>query len=386
MIVRTFPASVDESGSVEVRILRRSHARRRRRLLAAHGRPDGAATRKTSRSCAALVLALLAAAAFLAPGFAAPPMGLSAHRARTRSAQGLRVLIEPQAGIAEIDAILGSAKKSIDLEMYELTDRTIEAILAADARRGVKVRVILNEHYTQGENAAAFSYLSERGVAVRWAPPRFDVTHEKAAVVDGRTALVMTMNFTPEYYATTRDVVVIDTQPADVVAISATFDDDWAGRAASPPDGEDLLWSPYSEQALLDLIGSARQSLLIENEEMDEPYIESALEQAARRGVRITVVMTEDPEWDSAFSELSRAGVQIRLYPYSPSALYIHAKVVDVDPGLSDERVFVGSENFSVASLLYNRELGILTSNRSVVETLAAMVERDANGAAETWR
>lgn len=244
--------------------------------------------------------------------------------------------------------------------------------------------MILNEHYTESDNAPAFSYLTRHGVHVHWAASRFDITHEKAAVIDNRIALVMTMNFTPEYYSTTRDVVVIDSQPSDVLAIARTFDGDWSGGGYAFIPSGDLLWSPGAEATLVNLIASARHSIYIENEEMDEPYIETALESAARRAVKVVVVMTQDSLWDAAFNELRRAGVDIRLYPYSSSALYIHAKVVDVDPGYADERVFVGSENFSVASLLYNRELGIITSNRSVVSTLATMVERDAAGATES--
>lgn len=294
---------------------------------------------------------------------------------------GLRVLIEPRAGMLPIDELLRAAKKSVDLVMYELEDRRIESILAADARRGVDVRVILNEHFTESDNAPAFAYLRSRGVQVRWASSRFDITHEKSAVIDGTTALVMTMNFQPQYYATTRDVVVIDTIPADVEAISRTFGDDWDGSGAPAMAGADLLWSPGAEQTLLDLIGSARHSILIENEEMDEPYIEGALEAAARRGVKVMVVMTADPTYDEAFSELRQSGVVIRLFPSSYRSLYIHAKVIDVDPGYADARVFVGSENFSVASLLYNRELGIVTSEPAIVDELASMVLEDAKNA-----
>jgi cardiolipin synthase A/B len=287
--------------------------------------------------------------------------------------------------MSRIDELLNSAKKSVDLEIYELSDPAIETILANDAHRGVDVRVVLNAHYTESGNEPADAFLASHGVHVHWASARFDLTHEKAAVIDGTTALVMTMNFTAEYYSTTRDVVVIDTQPADVTAIASTFNDDWNGGDASPATGVDLLWSPGSESALVRLIDSARHSIYVENEEMDEPYIEDALEAAARRGVQVSVVMTAESDWDSAFSELTRAGVNVWTYPDSYNAFYIHAKVVDVDPGYADERVFVGSENFSVASLLYNRELGILTSSPSVVATLAAMVRRDAQGG-RAWR
>ena len=42
-------------------------------------------------------------------------------------------------------------------------------------------------------------------------------------------------------------------------------------------------------------------------------------------------------------------------------------------------------ENFSVASLVFNRELGIVTSRPGVVGTLARLVASDAAGG-EPWR
>src|SRR6202034_4869058 len=100
--------------------------------------------------------------------------------------------------------------------------------------------------------------------------------------------------------------------------------------------------------------------------------VTNALAAAARRGVDVTITMTADSEWDGAFSQLAKAGVHIRLYPDNDHSLYIHAKAIVADAGRSDQRVLVGSQNFSVASLDYNRELGILTRNRSVLRSLSA--------------
>ena len=174
----------------------------------------------------------------------------------------------------------------------------------------------------------------------------------------------MTGNLTSQYYPTTRDFVVMDSQPADVAAIESVFGSDWSGAAPSPgPSGTDLVWSPGSESQFVALIDSAVHSVVVENEEMDSSAIENALEADARRGVSVTVVMTSDSEWDSAFSKLESAGVHVVLYPDTASALYIHAKVIDVDSA----KAFVGSENFSTASLDYNRELGLITSSTAVL-------------------
>ena len=105
---------------------------------------------------------------------------------------------------------------------------------------------------------------------------------------------------------------------------------------------------------------------------MGDPAVTSALAAAARRGVQVTITMTADSEWDDAFSQLARAGARIRLYPDDSSALYIHAKAIVADAGRPGQQVLVGSQNFSVASLGYNRELGIRTRYRPAVAAIAA--------------
>jgi phosphatidylserine/phosphatidylglycerophosphate/cardiolipin synthase-like enzyme len=295
------------------------------------------------------------------------------------AAGALSLIIEPDDGYGPIDTLLASPKRNVELTMYELRDPKAEEILAADARRGVAVRVLLDRDYVGNYNDAAFSYLHEHGVQVRWASTRVEITHEKSFVIDRAKAVIMTGNLTSEYYATTRDFAVVDTDTADVSAIEQTFDLDWADEQGTPPAGADLVWSPGSEQALVSLIDSARKTLFVENEEMSASEIVTALEDAAHRGVRVEVVMTRSTEWDDAFNALARAGVEV--HTYNPSAsLYIHAKVIDAD----GTRVFIGSENFSVESMQYNRELGLITSEPSIVSAVQSTIASDYDGA-QRW-
>jgi cardiolipin synthase A/B len=50
------------------------------------------------------------------------------------------------------------------------------------------------------------------------------------------------------------------------------------------------------------------------------------------------------------------------------------------DAGSPDEQLFVGSENFSAASLRRNRELGIRTTNKPVISAVAAVLAADYAG------
>jgi cardiolipin synthase A/B len=298
-----------------------------------------------------------------------------------RAAATLRVLTEPAAGIGPIYGLITGARSSVDLTMYELADPTAEADLTAAAARGVDVRVILDRHLERSANTAAYDYLTARGVHVRWGPAG-TTYHQKTLTVDGRTSVIMTLNFVASYYRDTRDFAVIDTNRADVAAVVRTFDADFSGTAVTPPDGTDLVWSPTNAQSsVLSVISGATRTLAVEEEEMADPAV-TALASAARRGVNVTVTMTADSEWDPAFNQLAAAGVHIRLYRDSSRTLYIHAKAIVADAGRSDQRVLVGSQNFSVASLDYNRELGILTSASAVVKAVAATLAGDYAGAA----
>ena len=293
----------------------------------------------------------------------------------------LRVLSEPQAGLSAIYALINGAKSSIELTMYTLRDTTAENDRAAAARRRVDVRVILDQHLEKKFNTASYGFLSKHGVHVTWAPSG-TTYHQKTLTVDNKTSVVMTLNMNSADYATTRDFAVFDTTPADVSAIVATFNADFAHKKITPPDGADLVWSPTNSQAaILAVINSAKRTLSVENEEMGDPVITSALEAAARRGVKVTIIMTAQKDYDSAFSALEKAGAQVRTYRDSTKVLYIHAKAVVADAGLSDRQMFVGSENFSAASLRRNRELGIRTTSNPLVSAVSAVLAADYSGA-----
>jgi len=113
-------------------------------------------------ACAlALLSALNPAGAAVARG--ARPIG----DASAAAGGGLSLIIEPDQGLGEIDRDIATAKHSVDVTMYELDDTTIEREFVADARRGVRVRVLLNGGYYGGgfsENDDATSYLRANGV------------------------------------------------------------------------------------------------------------------------------------------------------------------------------------------------------------------------------
>jgi hypothetical protein len=198
----------------------------------------------------------------------------SATSAVTRSGP---LIIEPGAGFSPVYSLIKGAKHTIDVTMYEFADTTAEHDLAAAASRGVRVHVILDRR-EQSENATAYSYLGSHRVMVTWSSPSYHYTHQKTLIVDGSEAVIMTANLTGEYYPTSRDFLILDTNRSDVSAITAVFNADFAHRAVHPGNGSDLVWSPTdAQEKLLGLINGATSSLRIYSEEMGDTTVENAL-------------------------------------------------------------------------------------------------------------
>jgi cardiolipin synthase A/B len=330
-------------------------------------------------ACVAAVLLAVTGCKIDSP--AAASAGSAADPAAPGPGPGLTrvgaLIIEPTAGFSPVYGLINGARRSIDVTMYEFADTAAEHDLAAAAKRGVKVRVILDEQ-EKSINSNIFSYLSSHRVKVVWSSSRFTYTHQKTVVVDGSKAVIMTANLTSKYYSTSRDFLVFDTNRADVTAITSVFDADFAHRAVSPSHGADLVWSPTdSQDELLALINGATSSLRIYSEEMGDTTVENALVRAAERGVDVQVCgENEDGEYDSAYAKLARAGIHISYYS-SSTGFYIHGKVIEADYGTGHARMFVGSENFSRTSLDDNRELGLIISDHVALSAMARTFAAD---------
>jgi phosphatidylserine/phosphatidylglycerophosphate/cardiolipin synthase-like enzyme len=210
------------------------------------------------------------------------------------------------------------------------------------------------------------------------------VTHQKTITVDQTTSAIMTLNLTPNYYSTSRDFAVITNDAVDVAAIETTFNADFINATITPPTGDNLVWSPTNSLSSIEaLINGATKSLLIAQEEFSEPALESALAAALKRGVSVTLVQ-EDIEgaYTTALNTLKSAGAKIAVYT-SNKGYYIHAKIVLADYGTTNAKLFLGSENFSTASLTENRELGLIFSDAACMTGVYTAITKDfTNGTA----
>jgi cardiolipin synthase A/B len=316
--------------------------------------------------------ALVAIAAAVAATCCGSADLVTAPAARAADAN-YQLIQEPDAGYAPIIGLISGATRSVRMTMYELTDPAAVNALIDDHNRGLDTKVILDAAFHGRQtNAATFQQLIDAGVGVKWAPNGV-IYHQKTITVDDATAAVGTGNLEPQYYSTSRDAWVLDTNPVDVAAIAATFDSDYtsppSGRPPEATPAPNLIWSPMARASFLQHIDQATRSIDLTNQELKDRAVVSALDKAASRGVQCRIVMTENPAWAKAVAEVSAAGCSVHLFPNTESGLYIHQKMLLTD----NTSLIIGSQNLSTTSLVENRELSLALDTAIAPELIAAV-------------
>ena len=294
-------------------------------------------------------------------------------------ASGTALMLMPESGAGPIVALLGAAKSSIDLEIYQLQSPAAIAALIAAKQRGVTVRVMLEPKTVGYQNyKAVAAQLTAAGITVKATPPQFDsshnVDHAKFLVIDGSELVFGSGNLVrsglggnPAGEFDNRDFWIRDHRASSVSEASALFTADWNRTAA--PGFEQLVVTPDNADAkILALVDAAHTRLYVYNQSLADAELEQHLTDAKQRGVDVHVLLGNQPGFGGAppanqpaIDTLSAAGITAGYF----TTHYLHGKVV-----VSDDNAFIGSQNFTSGGLGNNREVGEIVKSSAIVTAL----------------
>ena len=302
------------------------------------------------------------------------------------------ILVYPNGNHAsELIAAINGAKTSVYMTMYEIDDSGVIGAITAAKGKGLDVKVVLDgSSTTRSNNQSAYDSFSGY---VTWSGSAFTYTHEKCVMIDHAQAWIMTANAessVPEY---NREYLAVDNGAADVAEAEAIFEADYAAQKYTPT-GDLVVANSNARPDLVSLINSAQKSLDIEDEEFsdnDSNGITDAVVAAAKRGVVVRLVVaggSTDATQTTALADVKSApGASVYVSSVSSgngtaSNPYIHAKAILVDCATGTcKSGFVGSENMTTGSLLYNRELGVLFDDPTQLATVESAMNADFGNA-----
>jgi phosphatidylserine/phosphatidylglycerophosphate/cardiolipin synthase-like enzyme len=285
---------------------------------------------------------------------------------------------------AELIAAINGAQTSVYVTIYEMNDTGVIGAIKSAKARGLDVKVILDgSTTTRSNNQNAYNSFSGY---VTWSSPGFTYTHEKCVMIDHKEAWIMTANAESSVPQYNREYLAIDADPADVTEAEAIFQADYANKAYTP-SGALVVANTNARADLVALIGSAQKSLDLEDEEFSDNGsggVTQAVVAAAARGVTVRLIVaggsTSSTETAALASVKAAPGASVYVSTVSSGAgtasnPYIHAKAILVDCATGTcKSGFVGSENMTTGSLLYNREVGVILDDPTqLAKVLAAM-------------
>ncbi|MDR2195185.1 MAG: cardiolipin synthase ClsB [Gallionellaceae bacterium] len=309
-------------------------------------------------------------------------------------------------------AAIDSATESIYLETYIFADDTIgrrvaEAMQRA-AQRGVRTHLMMDGFGSAGFSPARMEELRATGVQVLKFRPeiswltlrrqRLRRLHRKLVVVDDRIAFIGGINITDDLpdngLGQPRLDYAVEVQGEIVPRIQVSMRRLWTlvSWTNFRRQRERISWRPITgrqrrvafllrdnlrhrrdiEQAYVRAINAAKREILLANAYfLPGRDFRQALQQAAERGVKVTLLLQGQIEYRlqhyatlALYDDLLSAGIEIYQY----RASFLHAKVAVVDGRWAT----VGSSNIEPFSLWLAREANLAVSDRGFAAALRA--------------
>jgi phosphatidylserine/phosphatidylglycerophosphate/cardiolipin synthase-like enzyme len=333
--------------------------------------------------------------------------------------------------------LIAQAKKSIDIEIYEMKDAKIRSLLLKALERKVRIRIIkdpntvgdmcneldptpinlttvkpnaieksqaCNEEklfvasYRQAGGEYNF-YNKENLCAIN---KQYCFMHGKMLIKDKERVLLSTGNWNPSSLCSSdnmsstcnRDYSFVTKNKKVVQTLSKIFEHDLRGekydlRTVLQEGSKAISVSPYVIDPILQLIKSAKKSIWINNQYLKESVVNEALIEAAKvRGVAVNIILSDVCNYGSVsesdkkvlpplFEKMEASGIKLKFFTkkilINGHPGYMHAKAI-----VSDSKIgWVGSVNGSVSSIYKNREFGIFFKHKKSIRKLLNQLRQD---------
>jgi len=273
----------------------------------------------------------------------------------------VRAIVQPDAGLVPVVLAIRRARTTIDLCIFRLDRKEIEGALTAAVQRGVRVRALIANTNTGGEQN--LRKLEQRllagGIMVTRTDDELVRYHGKYMVADG-VLYVFGFNFTKLDIDKSRSFAIATRDQRTVKEALKLFESDSARQPYSTARSNLVVSPETAREVLGKFIGGAKKELAIYDINIQDPAMIKILKERAHKGVQIRVI-----------GSLKEAieNVTVRR----PEGFRLHVRAIIRD----GTRAFVGSQSLRRVELDKRREIGVLINNPAVTRQLMQVFESD---------
>ncbi|MES1954441.1 phospholipase D-like domain-containing protein [Salinisphaera hydrothermalis] len=343
--------------------------------------------------------------------------------------------------------MIDAARTRIDIAAFYVANKPGEALapvldaIAARAKAGVNVRILTGPTFTDETDQSLAPLAKLANVTIRRLPVNKltgGVLHAKYFVVDGHDAFIGSANWDWRAMDQIHELGVRIDSPRMARTLDATFDFDWRltangdlpaarKRAAQPPAFDPVTreapvvvaddngritgtafeafsppalmpgWITTEQSALVRLIHSARRRIRIQVMTLSAineygppgywPALDSALRDAAARGVAVQIVVADwalrEPmqSYLKSLAVLPNITVKYSHVPTAPRGFIPYARVEHCKYAVADDdAVYVGTGNWTRSYFDASVNASLFMHDGPAAHTLNAIFERDWNG------
>jgi phosphatidylserine/phosphatidylglycerophosphate/cardiolipin synthase-like enzyme len=273
----------------------------------------------------------------------------------------MKLIIQPDAGVAPVVTAVKQAKKSVDILIFRLDRDEITRALEAAVGRGVAVRALIAHTHTGSDKVLRKLELRllAAGVSVSRTDDELLRYHGKMMIVDGRILHVYGFNFTRLDIAKSRSLGVVTKNPKLVKEALKLFKADDTRQPYVAACDRFVVSPENARERLSAFISGARRQLLIYDPQVTDDAMLRLLTQRVRAGVDVRVIGKVEAKW------------KIKGDRYPGRRLHVRAIIRD------GRRAFLGSQSLRRLQLEKRREIGIIINDRRVVRQMMELFEQD---------
>jgi cardiolipin synthase len=274
----------------------------------------------------------------------------------------LKLLVQPEDGVAPLLAAVKSAKKSIEIVVFRFDRAELEAALKAAVGRGVLVSALIAYANRGGEKHLRKLELRllEAGVTVSRTADDLVRYHDKLLIIDRRILYVLSFNFTHLDIDHSRGFGVVTKKTKLVQEALSLFDADSARKPYTPGLNTFIVSPVNARKQLAAFLHKARKELLIYDPKIADSEMLRILNERAKAGVTIKII-----------GSLSRKSSHLHVRRLT--RLRLHTRTIIRDR----HDAFVGSQSLRHAELDSRREVGVIVGDSKIVDGLIKTFESD---------
>jgi len=273
----------------------------------------------------------------------------------------MKLIVQPDAGIAPIISAIKQARKWVDILIFRLDRPEIARALGEAVARGVRVRA-LTAHQNRGGTKSLRKLemqLLEAGVTVSRTADDLVRYHGKMVIVDNKSLHVYGFNFTGLDIEKSRSFGIVTKNEKLVNEATKLFTADFDRQPYTPGSGRFVVSPENARDVLSKFLSGARKELLIYDPKVSDDSMLKIITERQKAGVDVRVIGKVESKWD------------VKTEKYPGKRLHIRAIIRD------GKRAFLGSQSLRRLELEKRREVGVIVTDEEVVAQMKEIFEED---------